>query len=235
MPPKLDIKNQIFGYLTAIEPERYDPIGHSTYWKCQCACGNIISVSRGNLLKGHTKSCGCQSGSFIRSKKFIDITNQRFGKLLAIKCVEYKNHRAHWLCKCDCGNELIVRQTSLTTGNTISCGCFKGSKGEEQITKILLDNNIRFQRQYSFDDLKQKRKLKFDFAIFNYDNILSHLVEYQGEQHYKETSYYHSPELIESDNMKVEYCKENNIPLIIIPYSQTNITIDLLLGEYYGL
>lgn len=29
------------------------------YWKCQCDCGNIVSVTTGNLLSNHTKSCGC--------------------------------------------------------------------------------------------------------------------------------------------------------------------------------
>ena len=36
-----------------------------------------------------------------------------------------KNGRARWLCKCKCGNEIIVMGKNLRTGNTKSCGCYK--------------------------------------------------------------------------------------------------------------
>jgi hypothetical protein len=56
----------------------------------------------------------------------IDITGQRFGKLTAIK----EHHqgiqgRWHWLCKCDCGNKVIILGINLRNGNTKSCGCLK--------------------------------------------------------------------------------------------------------------
>lgn len=58
--------------------------------------------------------------------KRIDITDKRFGRLIAIKCVG-KNHRSHamWLCKCDCGNEGTFSSYYLRTGDTKSCGCLK--------------------------------------------------------------------------------------------------------------
>lgn len=30
-----------------------------------------------------------------------------------------------WKCQCDCGNEIIVRPDSLTSGHTKSCGCLQ--------------------------------------------------------------------------------------------------------------
>lgn len=54
-----------------------------------------------------------------------DITNKKFGKLTAIKIVSRKKGQAEWLCKCDCGNEKVVRETNLTSGNTKSCGCIR--------------------------------------------------------------------------------------------------------------
>lgn len=61
----------------------------------------------------------------------IDLTGQRFGKLVVLKEVEpyfpstYPKGRKcrRWLCKCDCGNEKAIIQSSLRTGNTKSCGC----------------------------------------------------------------------------------------------------------------
>ena len=53
-----------------------------------------------------------------------DLTNQIFGRLTAIEIVgKDKLGNAIWLCQCDCGNTKEVRVSSLTTGNTRSCGC----------------------------------------------------------------------------------------------------------------
>ncbi len=52
----------------------------------------------------------------------LDLTNKRFGRLVAIE-VTYKENKRSWLCKCDCGNEVIVPTFYLTSGNNSSCGC----------------------------------------------------------------------------------------------------------------
>ena len=60
------------------------------------------------------------------SLKFKDLTGQRFGRLTAIKRAYVdKDHESHWLCKCDCGNEVIVGIGCLNHGTTKSCGCYK--------------------------------------------------------------------------------------------------------------
>lgn len=55
--------------------------------------------------------------------RFYDITGQKFGKLTVIKRDGVDGTISTWLCKCDCGNETVVRKSHLTTGNTVSCGC----------------------------------------------------------------------------------------------------------------
>lgn len=56
--------------------------------------------------------------------KFVDKTGMRFGKLVVIA-----NHsmqkRKMWDCICDCGNQIIVGGENLSSGHTISCGCFR--------------------------------------------------------------------------------------------------------------
>ena len=65
----------------------------------------------------------------------------------------------------------------MKDGSTQSCGCLK-SQYELKILNILKDNNINFKYQYSFPDLKgDKKRLFFDFAIFN-KNELKYLIEY---------------------------------------------------------
>ncbi len=54
-----------------------------------------------------------------------DLTEQRFGKLTVISLDSVRNHKRHWLCKCDCGNETVVRAGHLKVGHTSSCGCIR--------------------------------------------------------------------------------------------------------------
>jgi len=58
--------------------------------------------------------------------KFIDLTGQRFGKLIVIKCIGQNKWGYYiYLCKCDCGNEKIISGQNLRNGQTKSCGCFQ--------------------------------------------------------------------------------------------------------------
>ena len=57
------------------------------------------------------------------SKK-LNLTGQRFGRLLVIEEVIKENSNGtYWKCKCDCGNETIVKGSTLNSGHTSSCGC----------------------------------------------------------------------------------------------------------------
>ncbi|MDQ1281602.1 MAG: hypothetical protein QG670_2867 [Thermoproteota archaeon] len=57
---------------------------------------------------------------------FKDITNQRYGILTVEKpAFSDKNHKWHWLCKCDCGNTCIVDGRYLRKGKKLSCGCVR--------------------------------------------------------------------------------------------------------------
>lgn len=67
---------------------------------------------------------------------FNDLTNKRFGKLVALEIVgRNKTRNLEWLCKCDCGNFVIVPSGRLVTNNTKSCGCYKISAIKNTATK----------------------------------------------------------------------------------------------------
>lgn len=115
-PGMRDITGQRFGHLIALKP--LETKKGETYWRCSCDCGNVKDVVLTSLLSGNTTSCGCQMN------KNKDITNQRFGHLIALYPLEEKHQgRTVWHCCCDCGNEKDVVVTNLTTGITTSCGC----------------------------------------------------------------------------------------------------------------
>lgn len=57
--------------------------------------------------------------------KLVNLVGKKFGRLLVVEKATPLNGRTRWLCKCDCGNNCIVHGSSLKTGNTTSCGCYK--------------------------------------------------------------------------------------------------------------
>jgi len=68
-----------------------------------------------------------------------NLVGKKFGKLAVIAEEEKRSKagRVIWTCQCDCGNICSVESNRLTTYNTTSCGCLKGSTGELEIEGIL--------------------------------------------------------------------------------------------------
>lgn len=216
---KLDLTNQQFGELIAIKPansrnDRY------TRWICKCSCGKEVEVRTDYLTNGHTTSCGHIKEQFFSRAEIKP--GDVFGKLIALEYIPV----GKWKCKCKCGNEIIVLTYNLTNGNTQSCGCLK-SKGELKINNLLTELNINFKTQYSFEDcrfLETNRLAFFDYAIFDDNNKLLCLIEYDGIQHRYGWDYNNDSleKIQEKDNFKNEYCLKKNIPLIRISYKDYN-------------
>ena len=121
---------------------------------------------------------------------------------------------------------------SIRAGYIKSCGCVH-SLNEQNITKLLQDNNIEFATQYTFPDLfgLNGGHLRFDFAVFNNNHELSHLIEYNGQQHYiqPDGDWGNNFEtMTQHDKLKQEYCQKHNIRLIIIPFDMKYSLEDLL-------
>lgn len=219
----IDLTGQKFGLLTVLERDFTKKDKKHSYWICQCSCENktIKSFMGDNLRGGRVNSCGCLRHQ--HSPIYKDAVGEQHGLLTVLERVSPIGARTiKYKCQCECGNTIIVAINDVRSGHTSSCGCIK-SKGELKISQILKNNNINFKKEYSFDDLKNINKLKFDFAIFNNNNNLIYLIEYQGEQHYKPMRYDNEDinfqERLKRDQEKVEYCLKNNIPLIRIPYT----------------
>lgn len=127
---RINLVGKRFGKLTVLKLSGVDKFGQSE-WLCECDCGNQTIVKGGNLRNGHTTSCGCRK--FDRFSE--DITGKRFGRLKVLSFDHMESHgRSYWLCKCDCGNEIIVRRDQLLSGHTKSCGCYALDKTRERAT-----------------------------------------------------------------------------------------------------
>lgn len=100
------------------------------------------------------------------------------------------------------------------------------SKGEKKIIEYLDQCQIEHSRQYRIFACKSKRSLPFDHAIIKNEKLIG-LIEYQGQQHFKKIKHWGGRKALkaveERDLIKLNYCKENNIPLLIIPYTETDI------------
>lgn len=88
--------------------------------------------------------------------KALDITGQRFGKLVALKKVKSRSGKTYWLCQCDCGNQKEIQTTHLTSGVTTSCGCSQGiMKPPEELRTCPICGKIfqpnHYTRKYCFD------------------------------------------------------------------------------------
>ena len=223
----IDITGQRFGRWTVIEklPEKFND--GTIKWKAQCDCGTIREVRAKDLRYGKSVSCGCykrEKTSQIMSK---DITGQRFGKLIAIRSTEEnKNGHKIWECKCDCGKIHYTTLNNLQQGYTTSCGCIN-SQGENKIKQLLDDLQILYIQQFYFLDCRNPKTncvLYFDFYLPDYNCC----IEYNGEQHYiaRKKGIFTQDKVNEiryRDQIKKQYCQDNNIPLIEIPYTDYNL------------
>lgn len=105
------------------------------------------------------------------------------------------------------------------------------STGESIITRFLIDNDIDFVKQKKFSDCKRIYNLSFDFYLPDYNTC----IEYNGEQHYKSVKIFGGDSKLkyqkENDKIKKKYCDDNNMKLIIIPYTFIK-NIDELLSQF---
>lgn len=94
-------------------------------WNCLCDCGTRFVTTGRNLRRGVTKSCGCLAVEVHRNKR-VDISGERFGRLVALQLAGYKNgSNAEWEFLCDCGRKVIRRSSPIKRGIVNSCGCLK--------------------------------------------------------------------------------------------------------------
>jgi len=86
--------------------------------------------------------------------KRIDLTGQRFGRLVALEFSHAnKRRRTYWKCLCDCGGLKVIRSDCLLSGNNKSCGCLHGG-GREVIN---LKGQIFGRLEVIKSDHKDKR------------------------------------------------------------------------------
>lgn len=72
----------------------------------------------------------------------LQIQGQKFGRLTVIKfhSIDPIRKESQWLCRCECGNEVVVKGYKLTSGHTKSCGCLNRERTIQTSTTHGLSN-----------------------------------------------------------------------------------------------
>ena len=97
----------------------------------------------------------------------IDLTNQRFGRLLVLSKYDVVGKgETRWLCRCDCGNECVVSRGGLKGGKTQSCGCLQRERTSEIKRKY---NTYDLSGEYGIGYTSKGKEFYFDLE--DYDKI----------------------------------------------------------------
>lgn len=205
-----------------------------TYLEIKHNCGNIFRVQCYHFIKNNNRCPKCNKDKYFRTK-----THEEFVKDVFDACGDeytvvgkYKNKSTKIdLLHKKCGNIYNV-----TPGHFLNTGCRctfckQNSRGERYSSEILTEMSINFSKEYKFKELyndEKTNRLEFDFAVFNDNNKLLFLVEYQGAQHEKPVIYGNITmeeaekrykKQVRNDFLKREFCENHNIPLFFIHHT----------------
>ena len=182
-------------------------------------CGYEYDVTPNQILHGH--GCPKCSGSLGKSnEQFLeDLKSVHGGDYSPLD--EYVADKSKMDVRHNkCGNIWGVTPNNLLSGH--GCPMCKSSMGEKRIFKVLSELGVNFKTQFRMSGCKNNRELPFDFAVFDFDGELSFLIEFDGMQHFNKVGYWGGDTKLKltqkHDEIKNEYCSENGLNLIRIPY-----------------
>lgn len=191
-------------------------------WKCK-NCGSEQIQEVRNKLK--SRGCKICSGYYLSDNNRLstlepeissewDYNKNKTITPYDIKC-SCKN-KFWWKCSgCDNSWEASPRHRTWERSGCPKC---KSPKGEKSVIKNINQLTLDFTHQKYFTDCRNTKPLPFDFYLPDY----SLCIEYHGIQHYEVREFFGGEEGFRkrqiNDKIKEDYCKNNNINLLIIPY-----------------
>jgi len=153
---------------------------------------------------------------------FLSLAKAKHNDLYGYSLVNYVNcySKIDIICK----KHGIFKQ--MPRAHYLGSGCPRcnDSHGEKMINDFLNESKIKFEREKRFKNCRLKMPLPFDFYLPDF-NVC---IEYDGIQHFKPIKYWGNKfELTKKrDSVKNDFCNDNNIKLLRIPYTQNKIEIE---------
>jgi very-short-patch-repair endonuclease len=193
--------------------------------KFQCGCGNIFETDLATFIYYNKRQCDNCSKKERSSKTRYSKTSLADYVKNNSNCelldVQHITRNGKTICrlklKCNCGEIFYTDKCDFDHYNKRRCDkCSHSQSRFECLTESYLkDNNIEFIRQKTFNGCKYKQSLFFDFYLPQYNTC----IEVDGQFHFKETALGNDfSNQIKRDKVKDNFCKQNNIKLIRIPY-----------------
>jgi len=183
--------------------------------KIICPVHGIFVQKPNNHLQG--QGCPKCNGGIKKNKEYFIKKSKEVHNKYDYSLVEYINMRTD--VKIICPEHGVFEQRPSHHIVGIGCPFCKESKGEKDIEKFLLKNEIEYTRQKKFDGCVNKRKLPFDFYLPE----LNMCIEFDGRQHFEPIEYFGGDEHLEyiktNDFIKTTFCHDNGIRLLRIKYS----------------
>jgi len=186
----------------------------------------IICLIHGSFLQrpdDHLNKNGCNKCRItykLTNNTFIEKANKVHNNKYDYSKVNYINSQTKIEIICPIHSSFFQAPFSHLLNH--GCPICNSSKGELQIKSYLDGNNINYVRQKTFNKCKHKRPLPFDFYLSEYNTV----IEYDGRQHFKAIDFFGGEKEFEirkkRDNIKTNYCLNNNINLIRVPYWNSN-------------
>ena len=198
-------------------------VNNSTPMKTRCPFGHEFYISSANFKKGRRCS---------ECYKFKKLTYEYVCEFFAEEGYEvmsdnYISANDKLKVRCPHGHVFEISYAKFYIGRR--CSQCKKSSGEQEVENVLKKYNINYKYQFVFKDCKRIMPLPFDFYLPQY-NIL---IEFDGEQHFRENRFKGTKlkDIQERDNIKTNYCKNNDIKLIRIPYWDFDKTEEIICQE----
>jgi hypothetical protein len=195
--------------------------------------GEFKQRAQGHLMG---KSCAlCKDVVKLNTDEFIQRARNVHGDVFDYSEVEYVNSDTKVKIICKKHGPFYMVPFDHSGKRMRACPYCRASKGEIKVLNVLKTLNVIYDRQWKFSDCKYKKQLPFDFIVV-YDNKFG-LIEYQGEQHYKPCRYSKDmsknlekfEDCQRNDNIKLDYCVDNKIPLLRLVYNEDeNLQMNIL-------
>lgn len=191
--------------------------------KIVCRKHGPFSMTPNNFLRGHGCPACRNEGTTERQLKtreqFIESARKKHGDKYDYSRVVYYGNKIPVEIKCKEHGIFLQKPNGHLNG----AGCPKcsQSRGEEKIQVLLEREMICYVKEKAFTDCANKRPLKFDFYLPDYNLC----IEYQGKQHYEPVEQFGGKEafldLQRRDQIKRDYCASHGIKLIEIKYNES--------------
>ena len=183
-----------------------------------CNCGNKSKISFEHFKsEKRCKKCGIKKMQESQKTPFEEVKQYFKDQGCELLSTEYIKNSVLLDYICSCGNKSEISFSNFKSGRRCS-KCKPRSKGEIKICQLFDLKEIAYNMEVAIKEIGNKR---YDFQLND------SFIEYHGMQHYCPGSFGSKKifaghknllKCIERDQIKIDYCKNNKIPLLIIPF-----------------